>query len=144
MACSCLFCLPVVPFQSQANQSSDQCSLAATQDDNRKANHLKVVYYYGGSSSTPPAKAACSITFLKCRYTNTVSMGNKQDKLEIRVKSQGHDALQLQRHGGIACTTGMLARMSTYFLEKTGLECIELYTGVDEEQANSPLLWVFA
>ncbi|GAB0210277.1 hypothetical protein GRJ2_003493500 [Grus japonensis] len=76
---------------SQANQSSDKCSLAASQDENQKANHLKDVYGYGGPSCTPPGKPPYSITSLKCLYTNACSMGNKQEELEVCVRSQGHD-----------------------------------------------------
>jgi len=64
---------------SQANQSSNKCSLAASQTENQKASHLKGVYGHGGSSCTPPGKTACSITSLQCLYTNTHSMGHTEE-----------------------------------------------------------------
>ncbi|GAB0205340.1 hypothetical protein GRJ2_002999600 [Grus japonensis] len=78
---------------SQANQSSNKCSLAASQDENQKASHHTGVYGYGGSSCTPPGKPPCSMTSLKCVYTNACSMGNKQEELEVCVQSQGHDLI---------------------------------------------------
>jgi len=67
--------------------TSDKCSLAASQIENQKTNHLNGGYGYGGSSCTTPGKPACSITSLKCLYTNAQSMGNKWEELEICVWS---------------------------------------------------------
>jgi len=39
---------------NQANQSIDKCSLASSQVENRKTNHLKGAYVYARSSCTPP------------------------------------------------------------------------------------------
>jgi len=50
---------------------------------------------YSGSSGTPPGKPACSITSLKCLYTNARNMGNRQEELEICVQSQGHDPIAI-------------------------------------------------
>jgi len=72
---------------SQTNQSSGKCSLV----ENEKANHLKGGYIYGRCSYTPPEKPACSVTSLKCLYTNERSMGNKQKEVEFYVRSQSHD-----------------------------------------------------
>ncbi|GAB0184038.1 hypothetical protein GRJ2_000869100 [Grus japonensis] len=77
---------------NQANESSNKCSLAASQDKNQKANHHKGVYGYG-SSCIPPGKPACLITSLKCTYTNACSMGNKQEEIDIYVWLQGHDLI---------------------------------------------------
>jgi len=66
---------------SVANQSSNKCSLAASQIENQKTNHLKGEYGYGGSSYTPPGKPACSSSSLKCLYTKARSMWNKQEGL---------------------------------------------------------------
>ena len=55
--------------RSQANQSSDKCSLAASQDENQKTNHLK------------------------CMYTNARSLGNKQEELELRAQSESYDII---------------------------------------------------
>ncbi|KAK4816812.1 hypothetical protein QYF61_023499 [Mycteria americana] len=52
---------------SQANQSSNKCSLAASQDKNPKTNHLK------------------------CMYTNARSLGNKQEELELCAPSESYD-----------------------------------------------------
>jgi len=60
---------------SQATQSSNECSLAASQVENQKANNLKGVYGYRGSSCTPPWKLSCLITSLKCLYTNAWQHG---------------------------------------------------------------------
>ncbi|GAB0188677.1 hypothetical protein GRJ2_001333000 [Grus japonensis] len=54
---------------SQANQSSDKCSLAASQDVNQKTNHLK------------------------CMYTNAHSLGNKQEELELHTQSESYDII---------------------------------------------------
>ncbi|GAB0210376.1 hypothetical protein GRJ2_003503400 [Grus japonensis] len=51
---------------NQANQSSNKCSLAASQDVNQKTNHLK------------------------CMYTNAHSLGNKQEELELHVQSENY------------------------------------------------------
>jgi len=75
------------------NQSSDKCSLAASQIEKQKTNNLKGGYGYGRSSSTAPGKPACSS--LKCLYTNTCSMGKKQEELEVCVQSQGHDLIAI-------------------------------------------------
>ena len=54
---------------SQANQSSDECSSAASQDENQKTNHLK------------------------CMYTNARSLGNNQEELELRAQSESDDII---------------------------------------------------
>jgi len=84
---------------SEANQSSDKCSLAASQTENQKANHLKGGYGYGGSSCTSTGKPVCLITSLKCIYTNACSVGNKQEETEICVWSQGHDLIAITGTG---------------------------------------------
>jgi len=38
---------------------------------------------------------ACSTTSLKCFYTNARSIGNKQEELEICMRSQGHDLIAI-------------------------------------------------
>lgn len=48
---------------SQANQSSDKYSLAASQDENQKTNYLKYM------------------------YTNACNLGNKWEKLELCTQS---------------------------------------------------------
>lgn len=69
----------------QASHSSSKCSLAASQAENKKANHLKGVY------ASCPGKLACSITPLKCLCTKAHSMGCKHEELEVCEHSQGHD-----------------------------------------------------
>ena len=44
------------------------------------------------SSCIPPGVTMPAAS-LKCLYTNARSMGNKQDELEICVRSQGHDLI---------------------------------------------------
>jgi len=76
-----------------ANQISGKSSLATSQIEKQKTNNLKGGYGYSRSSCTPPGKHACSITSLKCLYTNACSMGNKQEELEVCVWSQGHNLI---------------------------------------------------
>ncbi|GAB0209089.1 hypothetical protein GRJ2_003374600 [Grus japonensis] len=140
---------------SQANQSSDKCPLAASQDENQKANHLKGVCGYGGPSCTPPGKPASSNTPLKCQYTNARSRGNKQEELEVCVRSQGQDLIAITEawwdssqdwnavmDGYVLFRKDRPARrgggVALYVREQ--LECIELRVGVDEERVES--LWV--
>jgi len=54
---------------SKANQSSNKCSLAASQDENQKTNHLN------------------------CMYTDAHSLGNKQEELELRAQSESYDII---------------------------------------------------
>ncbi|KAK4832290.1 hypothetical protein QYF61_021689 [Mycteria americana] len=53
----------------KANQSSNKCSLAASQDEDQKTNHLK------------------------CMYTNACILGNKQEELELHVQSESYDII---------------------------------------------------
>jgi len=76
---------------SVANKSNNKYSLAASQINNKKTNHLKGGYDYGGSSCTPLGITVCSITSLKYLHTNAHIIGNKQEELQICVWSQGHD-----------------------------------------------------
>ena len=46
------------------------------------------------SSCVPPGVTAPAAS-LKCLYTNAQSVGNKQDELEICVRSQGHDHIAI-------------------------------------------------
>jgi len=78
-----------------AIQSNDKYSLAASQFENQRTNHLKCGYGYGGSSCTPPGKPACSSSSPKSHYTNAHSMGNKQEGLDICVWSQSHDLIAI-------------------------------------------------
>lgn len=80
---------------SLAILSSSKCSLAASQDENQKANSPRGVCGYGRCSCTPPGKLACTITFLKCFHTNTHSMGTtgRTGGLETCVQPQGHNLL---------------------------------------------------
>ncbi|PKU39926.1 zinc finger swim domain-containing protein 6- hypothetical protein [Limosa lapponica baueri] len=140
---------------SQANQSSNKCSLADFQDEIQKANHLKGVYGCGKSSCTPPGKPSCSLTSLKCLYTNTRSIGNKQEELEICVRSQGHDLIAITEtwwdslHDWNAVMDGYIlfrndspmgqgGGVALYVKEQQ--ECVDLCLGVNEERVES--LWV--
>ncbi|GAB0208991.1 hypothetical protein GRJ2_003364800 [Grus japonensis] len=138
---------------SSANQSSDKCSLAASQDENQKANHLKGMCDYGGPSCTPPGKPPHSITPLKCLYTNTRSMGNKQEELEVCVRLQGQDLIAITEtwwdssndwnavmDGYILFRKDRPARQGggVVLYVREQLECIELRLGVDEVES----LWV--
>jgi len=131
-----------------ANQSTDKCSLVASQVERQKSNHVKGGYGYGKSSCTPPGKPACSITSLKCLYINARSMGNKQEELEICVWSQGDDLIAVteiwwDRSCGWSAvidgyvlfrkdrTTRLGGGVALYVREQ--LECIERCLGVDEE-----------
>ena len=131
----------------QANQSSDYCSLAASQTENQKANHPKGGCGYGGSSGTPPGKPTCSIMSLKCLDTNACSMGNKQDGLEICVQLQGRNLIAMTEtwwdssHDWNAVADGYIifrkdrptrqgGGVALYVREQ--LECIELCLGADE------------
>lgn len=67
---------------SQANKGCDRYSLAFFQDEDQRANQMKGIYGYGESSHTPSGEPGCLITALKCLYTDTCSMKNKQE-LEI-------------------------------------------------------------
>lgn len=78
---------------SQANQNSDKGSLAACHYMSKKASHLSVCEATGGSSSFPlgkPREFSAPFSSLKCWNTNTRSMKNEQEKLEIRVWLQGN------------------------------------------------------
>lgn len=63
-----------------------QNSSAASPHENQNAKHLKCVYSCGGSSCTPPGKPSCFITSLKDFYTNSCSMRDEQQELEICVQ----------------------------------------------------------
>lgn len=88
---------------SQANQNSDKGSLAAchymtkkaSHYGSKKASHLSVCIATGGPSRISLGKPAFSAPFcpLKHLFTNTSSMGNKQEELEICVQTQGHDLI---------------------------------------------------
>jgi len=78
-----------------ANQSSDKYPLAVSQAEKQKTNNLKGGHGHGRSSCTPPGKPTCWSSSLKCLYTNTHSMGNKQEELEICVQSQSHDLIAI-------------------------------------------------
>jgi len=140
---------------SVANQSSDKCSLAASQAEKQKSNKLKGGHGHGRSSCTPLGKPACSSSSLKCLCTNTRSMGNKQEELGICVQSQGHDLIAYTEtwwdssHDWNAVIDGYTlfrkdrptrrgGGVALYVREQ--LECIQLCLGVDEEQVES--LWV--
>jgi len=94
------------------NQSKDKYSSAVSQAEKQKTNNLKGGHGHGRSSCTPPGKPACSTSSLKRLYTNACSMGDKQEELAMT-------SLQLQRHSGTACMTGMLSWMATDSLGKT-------------------------
>ena len=74
-----------------ANQSRDKYSSAVSQTEKQKTNSLKGGQ--GSSSCTPPEKPACLRSSLKCLYTNAHNTGNKQEELEICVRSQCHDLI---------------------------------------------------
>ncbi|GAB0208569.1 cAMP-dependent protein kinase inhibitor alpha [Grus japonensis] len=62
--------------------------------------HLEYCIQLSGGPSTGETwscwrKPPCSITSLKCLYTNACSMGNKQEELEVCVQSQGHDLIAI-------------------------------------------------
>jgi len=78
-----------------ANRSRDKYSSPVSQAEKKKTNNLKGGHGHSRSSCTPPGKQACSSSSLKCLYTNALSMGNKQEKLEIGVQSQGHDLIAI-------------------------------------------------
>ncbi|GAB0207210.1 hypothetical protein GRJ2_003186600 [Grus japonensis] len=140
---------------SQAHQSSHKCPVTASQGKNQKANRLDGVCGYGGPSCSPPGKRPHSITSLKCLYTNTCSMGNKQEELEVCVQLQGHDLIAITEtwwdssHDWNAVMDGYIlfrkdrpARrgggVALYVREQ--LKCIKFCLGVDEERVES--LWV--
>ncbi|KAM6103455.1 uncharacterized protein LJ206_014212 [Theristicus caerulescens] len=58
---------------SQANQSSNKCSLAASQDENQKTSHLK------------------------CTYTNARSLGKKQEEMELHAQSESCDIIGITK-----------------------------------------------
>jgi len=78
-----------------ASQSSDKCSLAASQAEKQKSKNLMGGYGHGRSSCIPPGKPACSSSSLKCLCTDTHNMGNKQEELEICVWSHDHDLIAI-------------------------------------------------
>ena len=47
------------------------------------------------ASHPPRVKSACSARSLKCLYTSARSMGNKQEELEIHVRSGDYDLVAL-------------------------------------------------
>jgi len=127
-----------------ANQSSDKYSSAVSQAEKQKTNNLKGGHGHGRSSCTPPGKPASSSSSLQCLYSNARSMGNKQEELEICVRSQGHDLIAITEtwwdssHDWNAVTDGYrLFRkdrptrrgggVALYVREQ--LECIELCQG---------------
>ena len=92
---------------------------------------------------------------LKCLYTNARSMGNKQEELEICVRSQGHDLIAITEtwwdsshdwnvvmEGYVLFRKDRLARrgggVALYVREQ--LECIELHLGEGDVAVES--LWV--
>lgn len=79
------------------------------------ANHLKGVDDYGGSSCATAGKPACSIIPLKYLYTNALSMGDKQEELEVCVCMQGHDLTAITETCGIAHMTGTQSWMAMTF-----------------------------
>lgn len=81
---------------SQANQNSGICFLAVSRDRNNKANCLMGVYSPRGSCCFPLGIPAPSAPFsaLKCLYTNTCSMGNKQEETELCAVT-GHDFIAI-------------------------------------------------
>ncbi|GAB0185698.1 hypothetical protein GRJ2_001035100 [Grus japonensis] len=134
---------------------SIKCSLVASQDENRKVNHLKGVHGYGGSSCTPPGKPIFSINSVKCLHTNTCSMGNKPEELEICVQSQGHNLIAITEtgwdssHDWSAVMDGYILFRKDRPAQQSGgvalyvreqLERIKLCLEVDEEVVKS--LWV--
>lgn len=139
---------------SQANPSSDTCSLAASHDMTQKASHLKGVCSYGGFSCIPLGKLASSAFFssMKGLYTNACRMGNKQKVLEIFVHSQGHDLyLVLETWWGSSYDWNGV--MDGYVLFKKGraakrggrvclcvgqqLKCFKLCLGMSDENLES-------
>jgi len=131
-----------------ANQSSDKCSSAVSQAVKQKTNNLKGGHGHGRSFCTPPGKSACSSSSLKCLYTNARSTGNKQEELEICVRSQGHDLIAITEawwdssHDWNTVIDGYTlfrkdrptrqgGRVVLHMREQ--LECIELCLGADEE-----------
>ena len=92
---------------------------------------------------------------LKCLYTNVRSMGNKQEELELCVRSSGHDLIAITEtwwdsshdwnvvmEGYVLFRKDRLARrgggVALYVREQ--LECIELHLGESNVEVES--LWV--
>ncbi|PKU38936.1 hypothetical protein llap_10761 [Limosa lapponica baueri] len=140
---------------SQKNQSSHKCSLADSQDEFQKANHLKGVNGCGGSSCSPPGKPTHSTASRKCLYTRAHSTGNKQEELELHVQLWGHDLTAVTEtwwdssHDWNAVRdsyvlfrrdrpAGQGDGVALYVRER--VERIELCQGVDDECVES--LWV--
>ena len=107
------------------------------------------------ASHPPRVKWACSACSLKCLYTNALSVGSKQEELEIRVQAGGGDLGAItetwwdRSHDRDADADGYVllrkdrpARrgggVALYVRER--LERAEYCPGVEEERAES--LWV--
>ena len=100
-------------------------------------------------------KSVCSACSLKCLYTKAHSMGNKQEELEIRVRSGNYDLVPITEtwwdsshdwnvvmDGYVLLRKGRPSRrgvgVALYVREQ--LQCIEYCPRVDEERVES--LWV--
>ncbi|XP_068531176.1 uncharacterized protein [Anas acuta] len=106
------------------------------------------------SSCIPPGVTAPAAS-LKCLYTNARSMGNKQDELEICVRSRGHDLGTITEtwwdsshdwnavmEGYVLFRKGRLGKRGGWaaLYVREQLECTQLQLGESEGQVES--LWV--
>ncbi|GAB0186642.1 hypothetical protein GRJ2_001129500 [Grus japonensis] len=120
-----------------------------------KTNRETLREYIKGIPATPANKSASSGAQLKCLYTNTWSMGNKQEELDTCAHLQGYDLIGIMEtwwDGSYDWSVGMegyrLFRKDrqgrqggdvTLYVNDQ-LECMELHLGMDEELTKS--LWV--
>ncbi|PKU35905.1 hypothetical protein llap_13795 [Limosa lapponica baueri] len=108
-----------------------------------------------GNAATPASKSVPLGAQLKCLYTNTCSVGNKQEEIETHARLQGYDLIGITEmwwDGSYDWRVGMegyrffrkdrLGRqgggVALYVNEQ--LECMELHLGMDEDPTKS--LWV--
>lgn len=67
-----------------------------------------------------PESEVKSATQLKCMYTNTFSMGNKQEELEAMVLQESYDFFAITEMWWMTHITGVLHWMATSSSEETG------------------------
>ena len=55
-----------------------------------------------------PQGAVCREAHLKCFYTNTCSMRNKMDELEVLAQSRSYDIIRISEPGGMSPVAGVM------------------------------------
>lgn len=135
-----------------SKDSTNKCSLPASNDKGQKASYIKTECAYMKSFCVCLGIPAPSSS-LKCLDTNARSMRIKQEALEICMRSQIHDLIMIMKtrwdsciteccHGwltflGKSCQQGNAAEL-LFMWEQP--ECIKLHLRVNDDPEES--LWV--